>query len=97
MTFRSCGVVVLIGFLLLLVAALLFACGLLLGLRSVNLTILFNFTFFFKLAALSPRIKRVYFFHWEQPSIPNYTWDSGLLDANGRCGDGLMRAALGRQ
>ena len=32
------------------------------------------------LAALSPRIKRIYFFHWEQPSSPTATWDSGLLN-----------------
>ena len=31
----------------------------------------------FKLAALSPRVKRVYFYNW----LPGPTWDSGLMDA----------------
>ena len=34
----------------------------------------------FKLAALSPRVKRVYFYNW----LPGPTWDSGLVDAHGR-------------
>jgi hypothetical protein len=34
----------------------------------------------FKLAALSPRVKRVYFYNWR----PGPTWDSGLTDAHGR-------------
>ena len=34
----------------------------------------------FKLAALSPRVKRVYFYNWR----PGPTWDSGLMDAHGR-------------
>ena len=34
----------------------------------------------FKLAALSPRIKRVYFYHWSAPAANNATWDSGLVD-----------------
>ena len=34
----------------------------------------------FKLAALSPRVKRVYFYNW----TPGPTWDSGLMDAHGR-------------
>jgi hypothetical protein len=33
----------------------------------------------FKLAALSPRVKRVYFYHWSAPG-PDATWDSGLVD-----------------
>jgi hypothetical protein len=34
----------------------------------------------FKLAALSPRVKRVYFYNW----LPGPTWDSGLMDEHGR-------------
>ncbi len=34
----------------------------------------------FKLAALSPRVKRVYFYHWSAPTASNATWDSGLVD-----------------
>jgi hypothetical protein len=34
----------------------------------------------FKLAALSPRVKRIYFYNW----TPGPTWDSGLVDAFGR-------------
>ena len=34
----------------------------------------------FKLAALSPRVKRVYFYNW----TPGPTWDSGLTDRRGR-------------
>jgi len=33
----------------------------------------------FKLAALSPRVKRVYFYNW----TPGPTWDSGLMDRHG--------------
>ncbi len=32
---------------------------------------------------VSPRITRVYLYHWNA-STPNDTWDSGLVDANGR-------------
>jgi hypothetical protein len=34
----------------------------------------------FKLASLSPRVKRVYFYNW----TPGPTWDSGLMDRRGR-------------
>jgi hypothetical protein len=34
----------------------------------------------FKLASLSPRVKRVYFYNW----MPGPTWDSGLMDRRGR-------------
>jgi hypothetical protein len=34
----------------------------------------------FRLAALSPRVKRVYFYNW----TPGPTWDSGLMDRRGR-------------
>jgi hypothetical protein len=37
----------------------------------------------FRLAALSPRIKRVYFYHWTPPTAPGATWDSALTNANG--------------
>ena len=34
----------------------------------------------FRLAALSPRVKRVYFYHWSPAPIPRPTWDSALVD-----------------
>jgi hypothetical protein len=34
----------------------------------------------FKLAALSPRIKRVYFYHWSPAPTPRPTWDSALIN-----------------
>jgi hypothetical protein len=37
----------------------------------------------FRLACLSPRITRVYLYHWQAPT-PVTSWDSGLLDARGR-------------
>jgi hypothetical protein len=37
-------------------------------------------SFVFKLAALSTRIKRVYFYHWSPAPTPNPTWDSALVD-----------------
>ncbi|MEO8689923.1 MAG: glycosyl hydrolase [Solirubrobacteraceae bacterium] len=36
-----------------------------------------------KLARLSPRIRRVYFYHWTAPA-PDATWDSALTDRRGR-------------
>jgi hypothetical protein len=33
-----------------------------------------------KLAALSSRVKRVYFYHWAPAPTPNATWDSALVD-----------------
>jgi hypothetical protein len=38
----------------------------------------------FKLAALSPRVKRVYFYHWSPSVRPDATWDSALVDKAGR-------------
>jgi hypothetical protein len=37
----------------------------------------------FKLAALSPRIKRVYFYHWQPAKMKLPTWDSALVDKRG--------------
>ncbi|WP_028063791.1 hypothetical protein [Solirubrobacter soli] len=37
----------------------------------------------FRLAELSPRIKRIYFYHWTPPTDPLATWDSALTNANG--------------
>jgi hypothetical protein len=37
----------------------------------------------FKLARLSPRVRRVYFYHWIAPQ-PDSTWDSALVDARGK-------------
>ena len=34
----------------------------------------------FKLAALSPRVKRVYFYHWAPAPTTRPTWDSALVD-----------------
>jgi hypothetical protein len=36
-----------------------------------------------RLARLSPRIRRVYFYHWLAPP-PDSTWDSALMDRRGR-------------
>jgi hypothetical protein len=38
----------------------------------------------FKLAALSPRIRRVYFYHWVAPPSRKIHWDSALTDHKGR-------------
>jgi hypothetical protein len=38
----------------------------------------------FRLAALSRRVKRVYFYHWTPPTGPGATWDSALTDAKGK-------------
>ena len=35
----------------------------------------------FKLAALSPRVKRVYFYHWAPAPTTRPTWDSALVDS----------------
>jgi hypothetical protein len=35
-----------------------------------------------KLARISPRVRRVYFYHWTAPA-PKATWDSALLDRRG--------------
>ncbi len=52
----------------------------------------------FALARLSPRIKRVYLYHWDAESVFK-TWDSGLVDASGRARPALevLRAELNRQ
>jgi hypothetical protein len=44
----------------------------------------------FKLAALSPRVKRVYFYQWMPSPERHATWDSALVDRRGR-----PRPALG--
>ncbi len=36
-----------------------------------------------KLARLSPRVRRIYFYHWTAPA-PDATWDSALTDLRGR-------------
>ena len=41
-------------------------------------------SYVFKLAALSARVKRVYFYHWAPAKRPHATWDSALVDAHGR-------------
>ena len=41
-------------------------------------------TFVFKLAALSPRVKRVYFYHWAPAPTTLPTWDSALVDRRER-------------
>jgi hypothetical protein len=40
--------------------------------------------FVFKLAALSNRVKRVYFYHWSPAPAPDATWDSALVDRHDR-------------
>jgi hypothetical protein len=41
-------------------------------------------SYVFKLAALSKRVKRVYFYHWSPAPTPNPTWDSALVDKHDR-------------
>ena len=36
-----------------------------------------------KLARISPRVRRVYFYHWTAPA-PEATWDSALIDRRGK-------------
>jgi polysaccharide biosynthesis protein PslG len=36
-----------------------------------------------KLARISPRVRRIYFYHWTAPA-PKATWDSALLDRRGK-------------
>jgi polysaccharide biosynthesis protein PslG len=38
----------------------------------------------FRLAALSPRVRRVYFYTWGAPAVRRPHWDSGLVDRHGR-------------
>lgn len=45
--------------------------------------------YIFDLARLSPRITRIYYYHWRSPGVPGHMprkarWDSGLIDAHGR-------------
>lgn len=42
----------------------------------------------FSLAAISPRITRIYYYHWRSPGVPGkvskkVTWDAGLVDPRG--------------
>jgi hypothetical protein len=41
-------------------------------------------SYVFKLAALSKRVKRIYFYHWSPAPTPNPTWDSALVDKHDR-------------
>jgi hypothetical protein len=41
-------------------------------------------SYVFRLARLSSRVKRVYFYHWAPAPIPLPTWDSALVDAKDR-------------
>jgi hypothetical protein len=38
----------------------------------------------FRLARVSPRIRRVYVYHWDGTRDPAQTWDSGLIAPNGK-------------
>jgi hypothetical protein len=38
----------------------------------------------FKLAGLSPRVRRIYFYHWQPSRDPLPTWDSALVDPRGK-------------
>ena len=38
----------------------------------------------FKLAALSPRVRRIYFYHWQPSRDRLPTWDSALVDPRGK-------------
>jgi hypothetical protein len=38
----------------------------------------------FKLAALSRRVKRIYFYHWQPATRRRPTWDSALVDKSGK-------------
>jgi hypothetical protein len=54
----------------------------------------------FKLASLSSRITRVYYYHWRSPGSPyklprKITWDAGLIDAYGKARPAL--AILARE
>ena len=41
-------------------------------------------TYVFKLAALSSRVKRVYFYHWAPAPTVKQTWDSALVDKHAK-------------
>jgi hypothetical protein len=54
--------------------------------------------FIFDFAALSPRITRIYYYHWRSPGVPGHMprkarWDSGLIDAHGRARPALWVVA----
>jgi hypothetical protein len=54
--------------------------------------------FIFDFAKLSPRITRIYYYHWRSPGVPGHTprkarWDSGLIDAYGRARPALWVVA----
>jgi len=38
----------------------------------------------FRLARLSPRIRRIYFYHWQPSRVRLPSWDSALVDARGK-------------
>jgi hypothetical protein len=51
----------------------------------------------FKLASISPRITRVYYYHWRSPGTPQTakksTWDAGLISASGVARPALFAVA----
>ena len=52
----------------------------------------------FKLAALSPRITRIFYYHWRSPGSPyrlskKSTWDAGLVGVNGHARPALLAVA----
>jgi hypothetical protein len=52
----------------------------------------------FKLAELSSRITRIYYYHWRSPGLPGHSskkarWDAGLIDAYGRARPALWVVA----
>ncbi|HEX3692011.1 MAG TPA: hypothetical protein VHU13_01600 [Solirubrobacteraceae bacterium] len=52
----------------------------------------------FDLARLSPRIDRIYYYHWRSPGIPGHAphkarWDSGLIDPYGKARPALWVVA----
>jgi hypothetical protein len=52
----------------------------------------------FKLAALSPRITRIYYYHWRSPGNPGAlprksTWDAGLVSSNNTARPALLVVA----
>jgi hypothetical protein len=38
----------------------------------------------FRLAMLSPRVRRIYFYHWQPSRVPLPSWDSALVDPRGK-------------
>lgn len=54
--------------------------------------------YIFDFAALSPRIARIYYYHWRSPGVPGHMprkarWDAGLIDAHGRARPALWVVA----